>query len=170
MILEITLSATEEANIRAWQAYLAAHPEYIGKTTGDWIPGAPTYQTKIVLEEQTRARYDEIAAQLGGGIPVDDEGELVPGAAPKDFTFKPGRARAYRSSGSGGGSASVAEGSEGVYGVVLDAKPETIALGQFTDWAAHAIQGLAIKANQWLVIYSQSPAALGGRVDIRSQA
>lgn len=173
MKLEITLSATEQANIRAWQSYLASHPEYIGKTTGDWIPGAPTYQTKIILEEQTRERYEEIAAQVAGhtGIPVDvAEVELTPGAPPNDFTFKSGRARAYRNAGTvaGNASASVAEGGAGLYGVVLDSAPASVTVPEFTAWGPKAINGLAIKPGQWFVIYSESPTALGGRADIRS--
>lgn len=64
MKLSIDLSAKEEANIRAWVAYMRAHPEYVGVASGNWNNGTPDYQTRLVLEEQTRARFDEIAAQF----------------------------------------------------------------------------------------------------------
>lgn len=68
MILSIELSANEEANMRAWAAYLAAHPEFVGKIP---TPGTnpPDGQWKIILEEQTAARYNEIAAQFGVSTP-----------------------------------------------------------------------------------------------------
>lgn len=64
MKLTITLSPTEEANLRAWAQWLRTHPEYIGVTSGDWNGGQATYQSRIVLEEQTAERFDEIAAQV----------------------------------------------------------------------------------------------------------
>lgn len=70
MKLTITLSPTEEANLRAWERWLRTHPEYIGVTSGDWNDGQATYQSRIVLEEQTAARYEEIAAQLMPPLPV----------------------------------------------------------------------------------------------------
>lgn len=64
MKLSITLSAQEAANIADWVRGLRARPEWIGKT-GNFEPGKPQeYQRRIVLEDQTRERFDEIAQQV----------------------------------------------------------------------------------------------------------
>jgi hypothetical protein len=107
MKLTITLSPIEEANLRAWVQWYQQHPEAVGKPSGAWNGGKPDYQTRVVLEEQTRERYDEIAAQFAGGgspQPVPPVGEipwpagfqlapepLVPGdVGVRQLTFRPG--------------------------------------------------------------------------------
>lgn len=57
MRLYIDLSAAEEADIRGWTNYYIAHPEMAD------------YPTRIVLSERTRARYEQIAAQMGAPVP-----------------------------------------------------------------------------------------------------
>lgn len=64
MRLYIDLSPTEEANIHGW----------VNKGLND--PVFANHPWRIVLEEQTRARFDQIAAQFGTqppGPPVDLE-------------------------------------------------------------------------------------------------
>lgn len=69
--LTITLSPTEELNITGWVNWLKANPQYIGvprPPNAEQIKPLPDgrmpWQTRIVLEEMTQARYEEIAAQL----------------------------------------------------------------------------------------------------------
>lgn len=70
MNLTIPLSPEMEANIRAWVAYYKAHPEYIGVPSGLWNGGQPTYQSRIVIQDQTRELFEAIAAQFD--LPVND--------------------------------------------------------------------------------------------------
>lgn len=69
MKLTITLTPFEESNIHGWLNDLIAHPQYIGKTKADGLPPRPDgimpWQTRIVLESQTRERFEEIAKQFG---------------------------------------------------------------------------------------------------------
>jgi hypothetical protein len=73
MRLYVDLNPVEEANVRRWWQHLRDNPQYIG-VPGSWPvnpppPGAvPTWQQRIVLEDQTRARYDQIAAQFESPI------------------------------------------------------------------------------------------------------
>lgn len=66
--LGVTLNATELGNIKGWLNFLHDHPQYIG------VPGSvpqnvppgwtPTWQTRIVLEDQTKERFREILFQF----------------------------------------------------------------------------------------------------------
>lgn len=67
--LTITLTPQEEANINGWVNFYLANPHLIGKKS---TPGLSPVdgQTRIVLEDQTRARFDEIAAQFPAVAPA----------------------------------------------------------------------------------------------------
>jgi hypothetical protein len=81
--LTITLNEVEESNIHGWVNYLAANPQYIG-VPGRMTPGGPiNLQTRIVLEDQSRERFNEIAAQFGvvvpsTPVPPPSSGEYTP--------------------------------------------------------------------------------------------
>ena len=62
--LTITLTDSEKVNIAGWVQHYRANPQYVGVTSGNWNNGNPDYQSRIVLEAQTRARFEEIAAQF----------------------------------------------------------------------------------------------------------
>lgn len=84
--LTITLSQKEKDDIGNWVAKYRAHPELIGTTREG---GGSDWQTRIVLDEQTRARFEEIAAQFSADVvtpPVDGPGDLGRfDAAPSDW-------------------------------------------------------------------------------------
>lgn len=69
--LTITLTESEKGNIGGWVNFLASNPQFIG-VPGRGDPNNPnrpiTWQTRIVLEDQSRARFEEIAAQFGVSI------------------------------------------------------------------------------------------------------
>lgn len=105
--------------------------------------------------------------QPSGGFPVVlESGELTHGN-PVGFDTKPGKASAFKSLVDGLASASIGEGGQGLYGMVSDTLPTAIEQEQFTTWGKVAVEGLAIKAGQYLVVFSQSPTALAGRADTR---
>lgn len=65
--LFIDLTPQEEADIAGWVNFLRANPQYIGTTQAS---GLPHWQTKIVLADQSRARFDQISAQFQDAPPV----------------------------------------------------------------------------------------------------
>lgn len=71
MDLTITLTDLEYGNIAGWVNYYKANPQYIGLPTPPNPTQPPTWQTRIVLESQTRARFEQIAAQFAPTPPVD---------------------------------------------------------------------------------------------------
>lgn len=80
--LTITLSEFEKSNIHGWLNYLLANPQYIG-VPGRMTPGGPiNLQTRIVLEEQTVARFTEIAKQFGVTWPPVVTPPIEPPAPP----------------------------------------------------------------------------------------
>lgn len=85
MDLTITLSEFEKSNMGGWVNFLLANPQYIGKTKLDGLPpredGIAPWQTRIVLEEQTRERFEQIARQFGVSLPP----VVVPPAEAHDF-------------------------------------------------------------------------------------
>lgn len=74
--LTITLSPQEKTDIAGWVNFLRANPQYIGvPRPADPLPpplpgGGFPWQTRIVLAEQTRARFDEITAQFVSAPPA----------------------------------------------------------------------------------------------------
>lgn len=89
MKLTIDLTPDEEAAIRGWVNYYAAHSAYIGvPPPAVKPPGAPTWQTRIVLDSCTHERYNEIAAQCLGPIapslPYDIIDSYAPGKYPSE--------------------------------------------------------------------------------------
>lgn len=76
--LSITLSAKEKADIGNWVRFLVARSDLVGKTSADvggtYVPFdgglVPGWQTRIVLDAQTRERFAEIAAQFGVEMPA----------------------------------------------------------------------------------------------------
>jgi hypothetical protein len=165
--LTITLTDNEEAMLGGWvnvglhDAAFRAHPY------------------KVVLIEQTAARFDEVAAQFpellpappvepppSGMVPVD-VGPAI-SSTPAHLNYVPGRAQALPAEIGGNGSASVEEGGAGLYACVLSAPlPAAIPLSSFTTWGAKAVFGLALSPGQYLVVYSQAETALAGRADVR---
>lgn len=69
-IITLDLNQQEYNDTWGWVNYYRAHPEYIGIPTGDWNDGNPNYQTRIVLSDYTKARFDQLNAQFPGGTPV----------------------------------------------------------------------------------------------------
>lgn len=70
MKLTLTLSPAEQTAIAGWAKFYADHPQYIGVPRPDPAPGPLPgggfpWQTRIVLDDMSRARYEEIAAQFG---------------------------------------------------------------------------------------------------------
>jgi len=72
--LTVTLppGSKEYNDVLAWRNYYRDHPEYIGIATGQWNDGKPNYQTRIVLEDQTRERFNQIDAQFANPAPTPD--------------------------------------------------------------------------------------------------
>lgn len=66
----LDLNQNEYNNVWGWVNYYRKNPQYIGVPTGEWHDGHPDYQTKIVLEDQTRARFDQLSAQFPSDVPV----------------------------------------------------------------------------------------------------
>lgn len=84
MKLTVTLSAKEESDVRGWDNYYKAHPEYVGvppPPNARW-PN-PNYQSRIVLDSTDRLRFDEITAQMAAPtLPVHVAPDWVPGTDP----------------------------------------------------------------------------------------
>jgi len=62
----VDLTDEEDGNVAGWVNRLRQHPEWVGKTSGDPNAYPPDWQTKIVLVDQSRARFEQIDAQFGG--------------------------------------------------------------------------------------------------------
>lgn len=67
--ISLQLNDVEDGNINGWVNWLRANPQYIGVYGRAPQPVLPpgfqiTWQTRIVLEDQTRARFEELAAQF----------------------------------------------------------------------------------------------------------
>lgn len=79
MKLTITLSQKEYDDINGWVQYLRANPQYIG--VGGRYPGSGPVQlqTRIVLDDQSRARFDEISAQFPTAAPAPTPTQDPPG-------------------------------------------------------------------------------------------
>lgn len=71
-IITLDLNQNEYNDVWGWVNYYRAHPQFIGVPDGEWHDGNPDYQTKIVLSDSTRARFDQLNAQFpgSGGAPV----------------------------------------------------------------------------------------------------
>lgn len=76
MRLYIDLSPVEEANIHGW----------VNKGLND--PSFAAYPWKIVLEERTQERFDQIAAQFGAPVPPAYPVDIQPEIAAEDYGRK----------------------------------------------------------------------------------
>lgn len=132
-----------------------------------WMSSTPTGGGATYITDAVGAIEMGYKDYNPGGIAVVlESGELTHGN-PLPFTTVPGKAFAFKSAVDGGASASIGEGGAGLYGAVFDTLPASVTIAQFTTWGKVAIEGLAIKAGQYLVGYSQSPNVLNGRADTR---
>lgn len=93
-VITLTLNDQEVADIGGWINYYDEHPQYIGVIP---TPGVspPDGQTKIVLEDQTRARYDELKAQFEPAPPQTGKPSVpptlsIPGKATEWLELGPG--------------------------------------------------------------------------------
>lgn len=120
MKLTITLSTLEENNMRGWVNYLVANPQYIGVAGRMSASGVIDVQTRLVLEEQTRARFEEIAAQFGVTVPRPAPGMPggSPGPAPID---QPGRTDPPSPTGPTGSTGPAEGGGGGKSGIISPA-------------------------------------------------
>lgn len=179
MKLTITLSASEEANIRATIDYLRRNPQYIGVTAPPpgygWHPEDPRFQPRNVLEEQTRERFEEIAAQFDDDYPARLHADkvLTPGEKGHDLVLEPGVVHLFPCAGEGNGGGSQEEGGVGIRGGALSLDPVTgrppdrVSLKQLPVPGGRAVYPVPVLGGELLGIMIMGDVSRMCRVDIR---
>lgn len=99
------------------------------------------------------------------GVPVYYKARL--GSTTYKFDYLPAMAVAFDCDHAGIGSASIEEGGEGLYGAVFDVLPVAVAMDEWQTWGKVAVNALAMKPGQFLVLFSESPKVLPGRADVQ---